>query len=399
MTAAVHLNELGIVCALGAGKDTVANRLFGGVTGVVRQDGAVTDGTSLPCAPVTVPLPETPTLLARFASRNLSLVLKALEEIHASCAAAVARFGPDRVAVVMGSSTSGISEGERALSNLDVTRTLQLPEGFDFLPQEMGSVAESIAALYALETPAITISTACSSSAKALATGRRLIRQGLADAVIAGGCDSKCGLTLNGFHSLSALTTTSCLPFSANRNGTMIGEGAAIFLMGRERTGAQLCGIGESSDAHNMTAPEPGGTGASNAMMTALTDGGISAAQVDYINLHGTATDLNDAMESRAVRSVFPENVPCSSSKAQIGHTLGAAGAIETAICWLTMCANPESKLPPHVWDGVPDPAAALPGLVTPTARLADRARRYLMSNSYAFGGSNVSLLLGSIDD
>ena len=175
----------------------------------------------------------------------------------------------------------------------------------------------------------------------------------------------------------------------------MIGEGAAVFLMSAEVKGPEFCGIGESSDAHNMTAPEPDGQGAATAMTAALADAGINAEQLNYINLHGTATRLNDAMESRALGVVCP-SVLCSSSKGQVGHTLGAAGAIETALCWLTLECNPQLRLPPHCWDGEADPDALLPTMVTANDRLPATGRHYLMSNSYAFGGSNVSVILGS---
>lgn len=389
----VYLNNLGIVCALGAGKQKVAGRLFSGETGVVLIENATSDGTTLPFAPVQETLPAPPVSLRPYASRNLSLVLKALEEIDHPIRSAVERFGADRVAVVMGSSTSGIQEGEDALAVM--LRDESLPTGYDFRAQEIGSVAESVAVLYGLGAPAITISTACSSSAKALVSARRLLIQNLADAVIAGGCDSRCGLTLNGFHALSALSQSACRPFSRNRDGTMIGEGAAIFLMTREQSPVSLLGAGESADAHNMTAPEPEGRGAAEAMQAAIADANLSPADIDYVNLHGTATTLNDAMESRALREICGVSVPCSSSKPQLGHTLGAAGAIEAGLCWLTLAKNPESLIPPHIWDGKLDPDAALAGLTQPGDRLRSSGPARLMSNSYAFGGSNISLILG----
>jgi len=160
--------------------------------------------------------------------------------------------------------------------------------------------------------------------------------------------------------------------------------------------GPTLAGIGESSDAHNMTAPDPDGHGAATAMTRALHEAGIDATDLSYVNLHGTATPLNDAMESRALREIVGDDVPCSSSKGQIGHTLGAAGAVEIAICWLTLECNPNRLLPPNLWDGVPAEDAPLPGMVKNTDRLADDTNHYLMSNSYAFGGNNVSVVLGS---
>ncbi|MCZ6618693.1 MAG: beta-ketoacyl synthase N-terminal-like domain-containing protein, partial [Gammaproteobacteria bacterium] len=227
----------------------------------------------------------------------------------------------------------------------------------------------------------------------------RFIRTGLADAAVVGGCDSRCALTLNGFHSLSALSRSGCKPFSANRDGTVIGEGAAIFLMSREPVGPTLAGVGESSDAHNMTAPDPDGRGAVIAMTRALEEVGIDGKDLSYVNLHGTGTTLNDAMESRALENVVGDEVPCSSSKGQIGHTLGAAGAVEAAICWLTLQHNPGGKFPPHLWDGDPAEDAPLPGMVKKEDRLPAGTNHYLMSNSYAFGGSNISVVLGSGND
>ena len=145
-----------------------------------------------------------------------------------------------------------------------------------------------------------------------------------------------------------------------------------------------------------MTAPDPGGKGAASAMTRALDEAGIDGTDLSYVNLHGTATTLNDAMESRALREVVGDDVPCSSSKGQIGHTLGAAGAVEAAICWLTLQCNPEKKLPPHLWDGVPAEDAPLPGMVKKGDRLPGKTNLYLMSNSYAFGGSNISVVLCS---
>jgi 3-oxoacyl-[acyl-carrier-protein] synthase-1 len=394
----VFLNELGIVCALGSGRRSVAATLFAGTSGARTLADAAVDGTALPFAAVTEPLPETPPALARYASRNLALTLKALEELNDAVDAALRRYGPERIAVVMGSSTSGIGAGEEALASAR-RGSGRLPQAFDFQCQELGSVAESIAAHYCLDGPALTISTACTSSAKALATARRLLRNNLADAVIAGGCDSSARLTINGFHSLAALTRTRCLPFSANRDGTMIGEGAAVFLLSREPGGVLLSGVGESTDAHNMTAPDPTGTGAERAMRAALADACITAGDVAYVNLHGTATELNDTMESLALQSVFPGGVPSSSSKAQLGHTLGAAGAMEAAVCWLTLCSNPDRLLPPHVWDGIADPEAPLSQPVAPGTALPAARPLHLMSNSYAFGGSNASLIFSSCDD
>jgi 3-oxoacyl-[acyl-carrier-protein] synthase-1 len=252
-----------------------------------------------------------------------------------------------------------------------------------------------MAAVLGTSGPAYVHSTACASSSKALASAARLINMGACDAVITGGIDSLCAFTVAGFLSLESVSATQCNPLSANRNGINIGEGAALFLMSREPAAVSLRGWGESSDAHHMSAPDPSGKGASIAITRALARAGITPQQIDYINLHGTATVQNDAMESRAVHALFGSATATSSTKPFTGHALGAAGAIEAALCWLAMQDdNPQGMLPPHLWDGIADPA--LPGLhtVEAGARLG-RPVRWSLSNSFAFGGANAALVFG----
>jgi 3-oxoacyl-[acyl-carrier-protein] synthase-1 len=208
-----------------------------------------------------------------------------------------------------------------------------------------------------------------------------------------------CKLTLNGFSALEAVSEQRCNPFSANRNGINIGEAAVLFLMSKSASDGQsiaLLGSGASSDAHHISAPEPSGRGARQAMHKALSRAALQPSQISYLNLHGTATQHNDAMESLAVAALFPDGVPCSSTKPMTGHTLGAAGALEAAFCWLSLSAdNPEHALAPHIWDGQADPDLPALNWVTPADRLASIAPRFLMSNSFAFGGNNVSLIIG----
>jgi 3-oxoacyl-[acyl-carrier-protein] synthase-1 len=222
-----------------------------------------------------------------------------------------------------------------------------------------------------------------------------MIRMGLCDAVVTGGVDTLCGFTVAGFSALESVSAAPCNPLSAARNGINLGEGAALFLMSREPAAVALCGWGESSDGHHMSAPDPAGGGARLAMEAALRRAGIAAADVDYINLHGTATVQNDAMESRAVANLFGAHVAVSSTKPFTGHTLGAAGAVEAAFCWLAMQDdNPEGRLPPHLWDRVQDPALPVLNVVRPGDRLG-RPLRWALSNSFAFGGSNATLVFG----
>jgi len=190
-----------------------------------------------------------------------------------------------------------------------------------------------------------------------------------------------------------------CNPFSSNRDGINIGEAAVLFLMTRETNGEHriaLLGAGATCDAHHISAPEPTGRGARQAMQQALDNAGLKATQIDYLNLHGTATQHNDAMESLAVGAMFPDGVPCSSTKPLTGHTLGAAGALEAAFCWLSLAPeNTGHALPPHVWDEQADPLLPVLRFTDHDSRLAHTSKRYLMSNSFAFGGNNISLIIG----
>jgi 3-oxoacyl-[acyl-carrier-protein] synthase-1 len=215
------------------------------------------------------------------------------------------------------------------------------------------------------------------------------------DAVVSGGVDSLCAFTVAGFSALESVSAARCNPLSGNRNGINIGEGAALFLMTPEPAAVALCGWGEASDGHHMSAPDPAGSGARIAIGEALARAGIDAAQIDYINLHGTATIQNDAMESRVVADLFGPDVAVSSTKGLTGHALGAAAALEAAFCWLAMQdQNPQGKLPAHLWDGQAD--ATLPPLhvAAPGAQLG-RPLNWALSNSFAFGGSNATLVLG----
>jgi 3-oxoacyl-[acyl-carrier-protein] synthase-1 len=221
----------------------------------------------------------------------------------------------------------------------------------------------------------------------------RLIRAGRCDAAIVGGSDSLCQMTLNGFDALQSLAPDRCNPFSQNRCGINIGEGACVSVLSRTRGSVQLLGSGESSDGHHMAAPDPTGRGAEIAIRSALANADVAAEDIDYINLHGTATPKNDEMEGRVVHRIFGQRVACSSTKTQIGHTLGAAGSQEFGICWLLLSEdNPDRLLPPHLWDGVRDPTIPEINLIG-----KDNSWRngLIMANTFGFGGSNASLILG----
>ena len=390
----LHLNALGVVNPLGRGKREVARALFNGSRAGLVQRADFLPDRSVRVGVVPTTLPEVPKRLARFDCRNNQLALAALNEIEDDIVRIAKRFGAHRVAVVMGTSTSGIAEGELAVA--ERVASGKWPAAFRSTCQEIGNLAAFVADYLELEGPAYTVSTACSSSAKVFASAQRLIEAGLCDAAVVGGVDTLCRMTLGGFDSLQALSQDYCNPFSRNRDGINIGEGAAVFAMTSEESAVSLLGVGESSDAYHVSSPHPDGDGAALAMLRALDAAHLKPDQIDYINLHGTATELNDAMEARAVNKIFGGRTLCSSTKSMTGHMLGAAGANEVAFLWLMLEPNFTTDLvPPHVWDGEIDPTIPQLNLATMQSRIGHHARAAALSNSFAFGGSNAAVVLG----
>ena len=387
---AIFLQAQSCVCALGDTPDAIRAALWADTPSGVAPTERHTPGRMLNLGCVATPLPSLDDLPENQRSRNNALLLAALAPLRAPVQAAIDRFGPQRVAVVLGVSTAGLDEGVAAVRQ--VHAGFGWPKDYDYALQEMGNAAQCVARQLGVTGPAYVISTACSSGAKALASGARLLRSGLVDAVVAGGGDALSGFTIAGFSGLDAVSAERCNPLSANRAGINIGEGAALFLMGRDAGPVRLAGWGESADAHHMSAPEPSGRGAAEAMRRALARAGVAPGEVDYVNLHGTATPQNDAMESLAVERVLGRDVPVSSTKPLTGHALAAAGAIEAAFAWHALVDNPTGRLPVHWWDGVADPALPALRAVAPGMALG-RPLRHVLSNSFAFGGSNASLL------
>ncbi|KPA94443.1 beta-ketoacyl-[acyl-carrier-protein] synthase family protein [Pseudomonas asplenii] len=395
MTA--YLNALGLICALGRDKQEVARNLFAGDCAGVRAETGWVPERALPVAAVRGELVALPSELSDQHSRNNQLLMEATLQIAEPIRQAIATYGRERIGIVLGTSTSGIDEASRGIASY--LRDQQFPADYDYRQQELGAPASFLADWLQLDGPAYVISTACTSSARALMSAQRLLDLGLCDAVLCGGVDSLCKLTLNGFSALEAVSERRCNPFSVNRNGINIGEAAVLFLMTRQASETHsiaLLGAGASCDAYHISAPEPAGKGARQAMSKALRQAGVQPQEIAYLNLHGTATQHNDAMESLAVAGLFPGKLPCSSTKPMTGHTLGAAGALEAAFCWLSLSAeNPQGALPPHIWDGQPDPALPALHWAGPQDRLDPTTPRRLMSNSFAFGGNNVSLIIG----
>ena len=391
----LYLNQLGMISPLGSTLGETKRRLLELAQSGVAPTDAYSPGRWLPLGQIDpgLSLPPLDEYPLRQRSRNNQLALAALEQIRPDIENAMERFGAGRIGVVIGTSTSGIAEGEAALRAH--TRTGTLPAQFHYGQQELASPAAFLAATLGSRGPVYVHSSACASSAKALASAARLILMNLCDAVIAGGIDTLCAFTVAGFAALESVSASRCNPLSRNRNGINVGEGAALFLMSREPATVSLRGWGESSDGYHVSAPDPAGVGARRAMEQALSRAGVAASQIDYVNLHGTATLQNDAMEARLVHALFGDGVAVSSTKPLTGHALGAAGAIEAGLCWLSMQDdNPSGKLPPHLWDGECDPALPVLNLAEPGSSVGHHLR-WALSNSFAFGGANSTLVMG----
>lgn len=336
-----------------------------------------------------------PSALARHDCRNNRLALLGLESDGFADAvrAAIARYGRRRIGLFLGTSTAGILSTELAYRQRD-PQTGALPADYDYATtHNTYSVAGFVREYFGLEGPAAVVSTACSSSAKVFAQAARMIDCGLVDAALVGGVDSLCLTTLYGFASLELTAPEPCRPYDADRRGISIGEAAAFALLERVPTAPAddavlLLGSGESSDAYHMSAPHPEGLGARLAMAAALHSAGLQPQQIDYINLHGTATPANDSAEGTAVAALFGRSVPCSSTKGATGHTLGAAGAVEAAIAALAL---QHGLQPGSAQTRRPDPALAIDYRL----QAERRPLRRVLSNSFGFGGSNCALILG----
>ena len=330
-----------------------------------------------------------PTPLADWDCRNNRLAWLGLsaDGFLDAVAAARERYGPARVAVILGTSTSSIGETEDAYSRLDADG--RFPEGMRnprvHTPHSLGMFVQEA---LGLEGPCETLSTACSSSAKVFASAERLIRLGLIDAAVVGGVDTLCGSVLFGFNSLELVAPTPCRPFDAERDGISLGEAAGFALLERGQGALELLGYGEASDAHHMSTPHPEGLGAEHALDDALARAGLSAADIDYINMHGTASSKNDEVEAALVARRFPATTHASSTKGFTGHTLGAGGIVEAVI---SLLALETGLMPGTVNSGTLD-AACGPQIRLQPAR--GEVRRVL-SNSFGFGGNNCALIFG----
>ncbi|HVI56578.1 MAG TPA: beta-ketoacyl-[acyl-carrier-protein] synthase family protein [Luteibacter sp.] len=334
-----------------------------------------------------------PAELAEWECRNNRLAWLALRQDGFMDAVRDARerYGASRVAVLLGTSTSSIGateEGYRRLDHGRMPKDLHRP-----VLHTPHSLAGFVAAAFDLEGPCLTVATACSSSAKVFGNAERMIRLGLIDAAIVGGTDTLCDSVLFGFNSLELVSSEPCRPFDANRGGISIGEAAGFALLERATDGSagpMLIGYGEASDAHHMSTPHPQGLGAELALRDALTRAGIEPGDVDYINLHGTASQKNDEVEAALVARSFPASTRASSTKGFTGHTLGAAGILEAAI---TLLAMRDGRIPANLGAITPDPLCG-PQMAW-TAEQHDV--RIALSNSFGFGGNNACLAFAQV--
>ena len=333
--------------------------------------------------------------LSAYDCRNNRLAQLCLEQdgFEDAIRAAKNKYGAQRIGVFLGTSTSGILQTELAYRHLD-PQTGALPPDFHYAEtQNSNSLAGFVSHYLGLTGPSFVVSSACSSSAKVFANAVRMMAAGVCDAAVVGGVDSLCLSTLYGFNSLGLVSRLPCRPYDAERDGISVGEGAGFVLIERATTANSadamlLLGVGESSDAYHMSTPHPEGLGAKMAMQRALDSAGLQASDIDYINLHGTATKSNDASEGKAVADIFGNKVACSSTKGWTGHLLGAAGITEAIIA---MLAVEHGFVPGSVNTRQLDPTIPIDYRIENGAGKINR----VLSNSFGFGGSNCSLVLG----
>lgn len=374
-----------MLSALGTGRQQHLDALAAGRSGLGEHPIQLDFETA--AGAVRQALPELPDAMQPWSTRLARMAYALLQELDEPLRRAREKWRPDRIAVLLGTSTAGAETTEVAYKQF--VEGGSFPRDYDFQRQHtFGAVLAIVRKLAGVDGPSWMASTACTSSGKTFATAQRLIAAGAIDAAIVGGLDTLCTMTLTGFHALQALDRAPCRPFRADRNGISIGEGGAFALV--ERSGdarVTIEGIGETSDAYHISAPHPEGSGAQAAMREALQRAGRAAGDVDHVNAHGTGTRLNDTAEANAIQCVLGADVPTVSTKAYTGHTLGAAAAIEMAFA---ACAIEEGWIPPAIGDGEIDPKIEVK---IPTSKTTGRFDRVL-SNSFAFGGNNVSLLV-----
>jgi len=386
-TDPLRVTGYSMLSALGGSRQEHLTALRAGRSGLGPSPLPLPFQTAVGAVPTT--LQELPGDLAPWSTRLARMTAHLVAGLDEPLRRARERWRPERIAVLLGTSTAGAESTERAYRVFIAEGVF--PDRYDFLRQHtFGAVLHVVSALTGATGPAWMVSTACTSGAKPFASAQRLMAAGLIDAAIVGGVDTLCAMTLHGFESLQALDRVPCRPFHKDRLGISIGEGGALALV--ERAGdarVLVLGVGETSDSYHVSAPHPEGLGALAAMREALEHAGCRPEDVDHINAHGTGTRLNDTAEAKAISALFETPVPVVSTKGYTGHTLGAAGALEFAFA---ACAVEEGWIPPSLGADQLDPEIRLH---VPSTATNGRFRAVL-SNSFAFGGNNVSLLVGA---
>jgi 3-oxoacyl-[acyl-carrier-protein] synthase-1 len=374
--------------ALGMTSSEVLTGLYAGRTGLCSGAFDVPFATAVGALPG--PLSPLPRRLAAYDTRLARMAVLLVDELGSALAGAVRRYGADRVAIVMASSTAGLETTERAFGHH--LRHGVLPESYSFAKaHSFGALIDVLRDVSGARGPGYVVSTACSSGNKVFGCAERLLGAGSADAVLVGGIDTLCQITLRGFHSLGILSAEPCRPFGLGRDGTSIGEGGALLLIERQGQGrAQLLGVGETCDAHHMTQPLPDGAGALAAMRKALECAGLEPSDIDHVNAHGTGTVQNDEAEAVAIAALLGSQVPVASTKGFTGHMLGAAASMEAVF---SIAAMEREQLPQSLGALPIDPKLHIHA----TERVRDARCRYVLSNAFAFGGSNAAVVFGAV--
>lgn len=372
MQKRVWITGYDAICNLGNDIDGIFKNAINSKNSFLTPDDSIIKGETFYFGKISCALPQISA--GNYNLRCNRLLLHLADRINSKIAEVLNKYPPHEIGVVAATTNSGIEEYEKSRNK----KHFEIGNPAEFLRQHLG-----LNGFYE------SVSTACSSGIKAFSTAKKLINNGICDAVIVAGTDSLAQLPIFGFHSLEVLSHQKSNPFSKNRNGINIGEAAAIFIVEKDEGEIAIKGIGETSDAYHAATPDPKGFEAARAIKTALKEANLAPDAIDYINLHGTGTKSNDLMEANAVYNIFGSCVEASSTKPLTGHCLGAAATLETALCCHAIRNN---KILPHVYDGEYDFSLPKINLVT---QPADKKINNVLCTAFGFGGTNAAIILG----